>query len=1314
MSFDSSRFTFDPWNDFLGVVMQQGRVQLDSDWNEWLAEFSRRVRAGTLDTFGRAVVPRTTPQGFQVSLAGGSLSIGQGRIYVDGLLVENHGAPAQNSQQWVPPSLSSTPPSRNWDSTLDELVGVAGVDYQQQPYYPNAAPLDQAGGPYLIYLDVWVREVTFLQNPDLVEKAVGVDTTGRLQIAWQVKWMDAGAGATCDSSIPAWDQLLLPPGPRLTTGVVQSSSSGPCCLTPNTGYTGLENQLYRVEIHQPGVQFPSTGTPATAATPPGVASFKFSCDDASVVASVLGIATGGTLLTVDSTGKDAVLRFNVNDWVEITDDFLELNGLPGELHQISGISDAEKTMMLSSAVSPANFSQDPATLAARHTRVTRWNQASKILQNNGTLWVDLDVPGSTGDIPVPPAGVTLLLENGVTVSFDRAATGGDFRSADYWTFAARSSDGSVESLDGAPPRGIFHHYARLAILGPSRVPLSSSPGVTTTLQDQSQPPVPFLTFQTTDPSQWPPLFGVLVRANAANPSSFDLEVVYNPAVSQGVTAPVVLEFFSNLSLDPNSVNYAPSILNAGSGLITVPSSNQPPASTPVFPADFPATPVSLGASGNIDLSDASATPSRFLTLSVASPANWPQNFAVSAGSSSTAGQFDLAVTYSVPGSNSFAVIEHFANLSAANAGSAINGNSAFLAGVVGLQVSSPLNLNSLTDCRSLWPPSPQRAAMHVTAINWSNDDHLPEAVFRRGLHITLDAPPDPNSVKPSTVIVTLEEPVGAPNFAVAEILQPSKGSPSVAGNVIDWIPDPALTSAELTAGLRVRVTLKGACIWSPAGRPRLYLDGQALGHPVTGSGGPVIALTLPSGNGQRASDFEGWFTLTPTPPLIVTLTPVPPLAVRAAGLTEPVGDLVLTITGGIPTALGQPVPLVSVTVMLNTAVTSRLFTAPLQDAALLIDDPVVLNTAALNTASVPMGVGGSGIDFKSGEAANIVIGSVGSAANAVSFSNVPLDPPGAGQRTFRITNLRVDASALQVASPGSASSVIAVVSMTGGVQIPGAQQTVGVLAPPVTTQVSSLSGSGAPSSGPFSISPKVGVNAGLAASPQANSGLIDTIVAFRVASPGSFRPVTQTPPPAIGALHQAEDSFTAAGLPLAVNAAPIPATEPMGHADQGTLFVAHFQNVPAGVQVFVTTRDLPSKGINGGNPNNPPPQAVLVNNEGGGGAPPPGVPRGTGGLTAGPAPFVGIPIASVTLTKGRGQAVWEWVATPQPVATQALEFGVLFAAAPDALTGAQPGPATVNLSLGPRSTDHSASQGDFIPRFIDDSQPSPLFVVTAP
>ena len=71
MSFDSSRFTFNAWNDFLGVVMQQGRVHLDSDWNEFVSELMRRVQAGTLDTFSQTVVPRVTPNGFLIDAVGG-------------------------------------------------------------------------------------------------------------------------------------------------------------------------------------------------------------------------------------------------------------------------------------------------------------------------------------------------------------------------------------------------------------------------------------------------------------------------------------------------------------------------------------------------------------------------------------------------------------------------------------------------------------------------------------------------------------------------------------------------------------------------------------------------------------------------------------------------------------------------------------------------------------------------------------------------------------------------------------------------------------------------------------------------------------------------------------------------------------------------------------------------------------------------------------------------------------------------------------------------------------------------------------------
>ncbi len=464
MSFDSSRFTFNSWNDFSGVVMPQGRVQLDSDWNEWLAETARRIRAGTYDTLGPAVYPSTTPNAFLITPTGSAVSIGVGRMYVAGLLVENHGLPTPNSGGWIPPAVTASATQPAWDPALDELVGTNPIDYTQQPYYPNVttiAPFPTTGGPFLIYLDVWLREITFLEYPDLIEKAVGVDTAGRLQTVWQVKWLDvSSAGSvTCttpDSGIAPWESLIQPSAGRLTTGLVQSTPSGPCCLAPNTGYTGLENQLYRVEIHQPG----------TASSAP-TGTFKWSNNNASVATQVIGIAPGQTVLTVQSTMKDSVLRFSANDWVEITDDWLELNGLQGELHQVSLVTDSANTIQLATPVSATSFPVDANNLTnpARHTRLIRWDQQGKVYKSDGTtVWTDLGAAGATGDIPIPPPGTAIILENGITVSFDLNPSTGEFYVGDYWNFAARTIDGTVENLTEAPPRGIHHHYARLAML----------------------------------------------------------------------------------------------------------------------------------------------------------------------------------------------------------------------------------------------------------------------------------------------------------------------------------------------------------------------------------------------------------------------------------------------------------------------------------------------------------------------------------------------------------------------------------------------------------------------------------------------------------------------------------------------------------------------------------------------------------------------------------------------------------------------------------------------------------------------------------
>ena len=448
MSGDYSRITFDPWLDDLGVLLQQGRPLSDAEWNALTLQLRRRIHVGTLDTIGTAVVPMQTPDGFKVSLVPGNLTIGIGRIYVDGLLAENHGGGA-----------------RTWEPRLEESIGTEPVRYAPQagftaqPYYPNPPALP-SGGPHLIYLDVWQREVTHLVRPELIEKAIGVDSTTRLQTVWQVKLLgNVGPDADCSTplaSIPGWSAINAPSAGRLsTTTAVVPGEPDPCLIPPGGGYKGLENQLYRIEIHQGGAL--------------GTATFKWSRDNASIETRVTHIPTLDQL-TVESIGKDSVLRFSDGDWVEITDDWLELHNLPGELRRVkvgNGVDDATRAILLEDPLTAGLFPTDAQhrTQPGRHTRVKRWDQRGQVLDQNGNVLQDLDSAASNGEITVPAgAGISVLLEHGIVATFSLDPAGGQFKSGDYWVFAARSTDASIEELDHAPPRGIHHHYAKLGFV----------------------------------------------------------------------------------------------------------------------------------------------------------------------------------------------------------------------------------------------------------------------------------------------------------------------------------------------------------------------------------------------------------------------------------------------------------------------------------------------------------------------------------------------------------------------------------------------------------------------------------------------------------------------------------------------------------------------------------------------------------------------------------------------------------------------------------------------------------------------------------
>jgi hypothetical protein len=200
-----------------------------------------------------------------------------------------------------------------------------------------------------------------------------------------------------------------------------------------------------------------------------------------------------------------------------------------------------------------------------------------------------------------------------------------------------------------------------------------------------------------------------------------------------------------------------------------------------------------------------------------------------------------------------------------------------------------------------------------------------------------------------------------------------------------------------------------------------------------------------------------------------------PLQARAEGITENVGDVVLSCQGGIVTPIGVPAPTVNVTIALNTQVTSRLLGTSLTDSLLLINDPApgaqVLCPATVNNAcSTPVlgtGNGGGKGNNYTGSTPNVYQGIL-TAANTLTFFNVPIDPPGTSALeptlTLRITDVRANASALGAPTGFSSTTITEFISTSAGFTISNPSQTVanvltGLVSKSVGGTSTSISGS---------------------------------------------------------------------------------------------------------------------------------------------------------------------------------------------------------------------------------------------------------------
>jgi len=397
--------------------MQQGRVQLDADWNEQAAIMQHALRSLVVDLAGPAWA---VGNGFELKMNANAtdFSIAKGRFYVDGIACDN-------------------PADRNF-------LSMPGVSSEQGTWDPKKT--------YLVYIDAWEQLVTSVEDQRLREVALGgPDTAARAQVMWQVRLLPLNVTGNPPSCSAARQQLAEGLGftpPRLKAEAKADAKDAPCEIRPDAAFRGLENQLYRVEIHDPGKFAPGSANP----------SFKWSRENGSVVFPVTDLiqANGQVTAALANYGRDDRLGLEQGDWVELVDDEYLRQGRHDPLLRVAAIDRREMTVTLTG--SAGERSDNPPYRLLR-----RWDQRDGV---NGAGVIEVAESDNTEQR-------ALALEDGVTVSFEQGDA--DYRTGDYWLIPARTATGDVEwptSLDpsGAaqpdfvPAQGVAHHYGLLGVL----------------------------------------------------------------------------------------------------------------------------------------------------------------------------------------------------------------------------------------------------------------------------------------------------------------------------------------------------------------------------------------------------------------------------------------------------------------------------------------------------------------------------------------------------------------------------------------------------------------------------------------------------------------------------------------------------------------------------------------------------------------------------------------------------------------------------------------------------------------------------------
>ena len=240
MGSDRARVSYDPNQLYRSVVMQQGRVTLEADWNEAEEIAAEELRSEALDFVGPAGTP---DDGYKVTPAQGGNAlpfdyfIKAGTMYVGGMRAYlPHPVRYSNQPDWL--------------------------DFIGDPDWVDLSTIAQNPPNFeFVYLFLREQEVSAVEDPDLKDIALGgPDTAQRTRLLQRFPRVVSPAG-DCASGLAAaeakWDAegLVFDPATMrlnsrasLLVGFSDQTSTSNCEPQAQGGYLGPDNQLIRVQI----------------------------------------------------------------------------------------------------------------------------------------------------------------------------------------------------------------------------------------------------------------------------------------------------------------------------------------------------------------------------------------------------------------------------------------------------------------------------------------------------------------------------------------------------------------------------------------------------------------------------------------------------------------------------------------------------------------------------------------------------------------------------------------------------------------------------------------------------------------------------------------------------------------------------------------------------------------------------------------------------------------------------------------------------------------------------------------------------------